>query len=616
MIYYIGEERKFNQPNIELSTIDYALGYLNSLESISCDTETQGFDCHTKDLLLLQLGNKEKQFVINPQFIDTLIFKELLETKLILFHNAKFDWKFLYKQGIDVKNIYDTFLAECVLTTGYTDDERDLSLKGVTHKYLNVDLDKSIRGDIHRLGIVESVIEYGARDVEYLEDIMNTQLVQIDKWDLRKVLDLENKVVRVFSIMEYQGISFDKTKITEISKELDVINKDLIKKLDDIIIKDSLTNTKLIPYTQVQCDLFTDDIRGTNINWKSPAQKTEILHKVGLKIDDVSDKTLQKNKSKHPLVPLYIDLSKFNKLKDSFGTPLLKFINPVTQRIHAETWQILSTGRISMSNPNCQQIPAHSSIGQAIKSCFIASEGYKMVSADYSGMELRCIAEYSGDPLWVNTFKNRQDLHSILCAETFGIPIEDVKNPFPPKPDISYRFLQKTINFGLSYGMSEYKLADTAQISVVEARNIITRFFKKVPLVEHFLNKLAYAGVKYGYIRTDQYFRRIRWFTNLDVTNFKVVGEVERASKNSVPQGTNANITKLALCMLQDIIDENNYPVNILLTIHDEVLTECIAEFAEEWKIILEKIMIEAAETIIKTVPVEVEGIISDYWTK
>ena len=97
---------------------------------------------------------------------------------------------------------------------------------------------------------------------------------------------------------------------------------------------------------------------------------------------------------------------------------------------------------------NLQQIPAHSELGRRIKGCFIASEGYKLVSADYSGMELRIIAEYSQDPLWIKTFIDDGDLHSILCAETFDIPIEDVKKPFPPKPDISYRFLQKTVNFG------------------------------------------------------------------------------------------------------------------------------------------------------------------------
>jgi DNA polymerase-1 len=294
----------------------------------------------------------------------------------------------------------------------------------------------------------------------------------------------------------------------------------------------------------------------------------------------------------------------------------LKFINPITHRIHSDIWQILSSGRISMSNPNQQQIPSHSELGQIIKSCFIAKEGYKFVSADYSGMELRIIAEYSQDPLWVNSFVLGLDLHSVLCAETFNISIDRVKDPFPGKPDISYRYLQKTINFMLAYGGSKFKLADIAQISVSEADKIIRAYFKKIPKVEQFLNSLAKSAIKNGYIRTDKYYRRIRFFPLLDKDNFKSVGEVERAAKNSIPQGTNSNITKLALCNLQDIIDKNNYPVNILLTIHDEILTECREDFTEEWKIILEQTMIKAAEVIITTVPIEVEGVISNYWTK
>lgn len=228
--------------------------------------------------------------------------------------------------------------------------------------------------------------------------------------------------------------------------------------------------------------------------------------------------------------------------------------------------------------------------------------------------ELRIIAEYSQDPLWVNTFNNDGDLHSILCTETFGIPIEDVKKPFPPKPDISYRFLQKTLNFGLSYGMSKFKFADTAQIAVDEADKIIKRFFSKVPKVEKFLNSLGKSGVKNGYIRTDLHYRRIRWFPNLNKDNFKTIGEVERASKNSIPQGTNANTIKQALIYIQDIINNNNYPVTILLTIHDEIITECREDFAVEWSKILSNTMIKAAQISIKSIPVKVDPVISDYW--
>ncbi len=614
MINWIGEFKEVWDKNIiSPSTLNDCVEYLKTLEFISLDTETEGFDPHTKKLLTLQLGDKNKQFIIDCLVTDISPLKEVLETKTIIMHNAKFDWRFLWYNGINIKNIYDTFLGECILTTGYDNEDRELSLKGLVKKYCNVDLDKTVRGKIH-LGMTEDVVLYAANDIIYLEDLMNYQLSEIDKWDLRKVLDLENNVVRVFSKMEYDGIGFDKTKIKEVIEELNNINKDIESKLDYIIYEESKTNIKLKPFTRIQYDMFSET-RDTIINWSSPAQKTKILNILGLNVNSVADKVLQFNKTKHKIVPLLIEYSKFAKLSSSFGLPLLKFVNPTTNRIHASIWQILQTGRISMSEPNCQQIPAHSELGRKIKSCFIPKDGYKFVSADYSGFELRIIAEYSQDPLWLKTFNEDGDLHSILCSETFGISIDDVKKPFPPKPDISYRFLQKTINFGLSYGMSKFKLAETAQIDVKEADKIIKNFFSKVPKVEKFLNLLANTAVKLGYIRTDLHYKRIRWFPKLNKENFKTVGETERAAKNSIPQGVNANTTKQALVYLQDIIDKNNYPVNILLTIHDEILTECKEEFAEEWKTILEKVMIKAAQVVIKSIPVRVDGVISDYWT-
>lgn len=168
----------------------------------------------------------------------------------------------------------------------------------------------------------------------------------------------------------------------------------------------------------------------------------------------------------------------------------------------------------------------------------------------------------------------------------------------------------------ISYGMSKFKLADTAQISVDEADRIIKNFLSVVPALESFLNRLSKFAVKNGYIITNPVFGRIRWFPKYKSSNFKDLGEIERAAKNSVPQGTNADIIKLALCNLQEIIDKNNYPVKIVLTIHDEILTECEESFAEKWKLILETTMIAAAKNVIKTVPVLVEGVISDYWTK
>jgi len=163
--------------------------------------------------------------------------------------------------------------------------------------------------------------------------------------------------------------------------------------------------------------------------------------------------------------------------------------------------------------------------------------------------------------------------------------------------------------------MSKYKFSDTAQIPVNEADKIIKRFFSKVPKVEKFLDMLARTAVYLGYIRTDLHYRRIRWFPKLDKDVFKTVGETERAGKNSIPQGINANTTKQALIDLQEIIDKNNYPVYLLLSIHDEIITECREDFVDIWKPILEDTMIKAAEIVIKTIPVKVDSVISDFWT-
>jgi DNA polymerase I-like protein with 3'-5' exonuclease and polymerase domains len=235
-------------------------------------------------------------------------------------HNAMFDWKFMYHAGIDIKSIYDTFLGEVILFTGYKTSNKakpfyiDTSLKAVAKKYCNADLDKSVRGVIHK-GLSEAVIKYAAEDIEFLEDIMNLQMKEVDRLGLNKVVELENKVVRVFAKMHYTGISFDKPKLKEVTDELAVINTNLIKQLDDIIVEEAINNSSIKRYTKVQYDMFSE-VRDTIINWSSPAQKAQVLNNLGVKVKSVDDKTLQFNKTKHKIIPLYIEYSKFAKLSD------------------------------------------------------------------------------------------------------------------------------------------------------------------------------------------------------------------------------------------------------------------------------------------------------------
>jgi DNA polymerase-1 len=539
MIYLItGQQKLLNvETDVYINTnIEHCLNYFKNHLEIQFDTETTGFDPYTCDLLTIQLGDKENQFVIDSQTVHISIFKELLESKLLLMHNAKFDLRFLRKYDILPNKIYDTFLAECILTTGH--EERELGLDSVVLRYTDGKLDKSIRGDIHREGLSNRVIQYCAYDVKYLSDIKSKQLEKIEQYELQNVLDLENEVVKVFAKIEYDGIKIDSEKWLEVA---DKVNEDLnlcFNQLDDMVINEPKLK-EFVPKT-IQGNLFGFEERLLKINWSSNQQKLLILKTLGLKITSVGDRELQRNKRFHQLIPKLIEYTKLAKLSTAFGKEFLKFVNKKTGRIHYNIWQILSTGRISVSEPNLNQIPSKGDLAKVIRSCFIPREGYKIVGGDFSGMELRIIAEFSQDPLWVNSFIDGNDLHSVLCAATFDIPITDVKKETPFKPGVTYRDVQKTINFGLAYGMSKFKLADTMQIEVSKADEIIKKFFKVVPKVESFLNTLGNLGKKRGYIRTALPFRRIRWFQNWDEARnphnpkgFAIMGEIERASKNT-----------------------------------------------------------------------------------
>ncbi len=233
-------------------------------------------------------------------------------------------------------------------------------------------------------------------------------------------------------------------------------------------------------------------------------------------------------------------------------------------------------------------------------------------------MELRIIAEFANDPLWDQVFLEDGDLHSVLCCKVFNIGLDQVKDPFPLKPDLKYRDVQKTLNFGISYGMSRFKLADTLDITDNAAQVIIDDFFAVVPRVKGFLTLLGNMGKSRGFIRSAPPYRRVRWFPKWDPDYMDdiVLGEIERASKNMPIQGSNADVIKLALCTVQDYIEKHNCPVQIKLSIYDEIQTECREDFAEEWKITLERLMIECAETIIKRIPIKVDVSINDFWCK
>lgn len=626
MVYFITKQTRLeSHPDIHLSNLDYMFEYFEDKDEIQIDSETEGFFDHKNRMICLQIGTEEHQFVIETKFLDKSerdkISNKLLNNpnKLKLFHNAKFDIQFLWFEGFKVCTVYDTMLAECILNAGKDTEDGFFTLGKTCLRYCNIQLDKEIRGIIHREGLSSRVIFYAAEDVEHLSKIKSIQLStlielglgEISTQDIYTVLGLENNAVLSFSEMEYYGVKVDSQKWINIKSLVNTEEERVLTALDEEVVQ----NPKLSKYWFQYQDLFTSAKPKVNINWSSPVQKLKLLNEIGT-FTSTKQQELEKFKRKYKIVDLLIKYNKVHKLKTAFSDKLEQFINPVTKRVHTNFWQILDTGRVSCSNPNLQQIPARTELGGKMRECFVVEPGYKMIGGDFSGCELRVIAEYSEDPVWLEAFMNDEDLHSKLCCLTFDIPIEDVKKPSSFKPDLKYRDIQKTINFGLAYGMSEYKLADTIEIEVSQAKAIIDKFFAAVPKVKAFLDMLGRIAVKKGRIKTPPPYGRIRWFDDYKSDDQKVLGSIERAGKNSPIQGCNADLTKLALILLYREIHNNNLDVKIIHTVHDEIQCEVKEEIAEWWSKRMGQIMEEAGLAVVKSIPMKVDCKISDCWSK
>lgn len=624
MVYYYSSQIPVfgYSEKITIVNLQEAIEIIKSFESniIQYDCETTGLDPHTKNLITMQFGsiNKEKQVVIDCRGFkeEYNLLKDILETKILLGHNLKFDVQFLFKHNIFPSNIMDTQIAEMCLKCGL---DSSVSLQNVSFNYLNLFLDKSVRSNFTNTSnpLTEKEIIYAAKDVTYLYDILQEQF-KIQYKGFGKVFKLECAAVLPLASVEYNGMKIDVIKWQEVTEE----NKKSLQKvkgeLDKIVMGDVIFKSFWPSGTQT--DLFKAVETTPNINYNSSAQKLKLLKCISKDIEDTGDRTLQKNKHKHKFIKKLIEYNGLSKLVSSFGAKFTTFINPVTKRVHQDIWQILDTHRMSSKNPNLTQIPSKGDMGKRIRSAFISEEGWSIVGGDFSQCELRLIAEFSQDPTWLEAFNAKKDLHSILAMMTFEISEDQVKSPSHFKPDLTYRDIQKRINFGLAYGMTEYKLSDEAEISVNQAKQIIVSYFNKVPKVKQFLESNAKFAMQNGYIQTPAPFSIRRQFPDWELAiehgDNKVLEGIGRQGKNTPIQGSNAMLTKLALVMLYNESKKVNYPVKIINIIHDEILTEVPDEHAENWKEIMHNTMIKAGSYFVKTLTMESDCKISKFWQK
>ena len=400
MRYYVtGNAEMFESENYTVVTVEESLAILEPMRVVGLDTETQGFDVYTKLLLTLQLGNFENQVMIDCATVDIQLYKEFIESdRLFLFWNAKFDLKFLYHQRIVPINVWDGFLAEKLLYLGYRSGSRKMGLKDAASNYLDVEMDKTVRGEILYKGITDRVVVYGCNDVKYLESIKHYQDIELTKKQLLSALSIENEFVKVLAYIEYSGIKLD------IIKWKAKMAKDQLK-LDESIIKINnwiITNSNHDPYLKrfVKIERQGDLFEGFNleplciINWNSSKQLIPLFEhlgynlwtkdkKTGLMKKSVEAKVLAIQKNVSTILEPYMEYTGQAKLVSTYGQSYLDQINPVTGRIHTNFNQLMDTGRLSCGGDdavNIQNLPAD----EATRSSFIPNEGYTLIDCDYT----------------------------------------------------------------------------------------------------------------------------------------------------------------------------------------------------------------------------------------
>lgn len=459
MIYFVSNQKQiplFESPNIKLATVEDCLNYCNSIDEIGLDLETTGFNPHNDTILLFQLGDYNNQFVMDST-IDFRIFKQLIEDKLILGQNIKFDLRFLYKIGIYPNEVYDTYLAEVKLNQGLPDVYKNL--EAINDRYVgDGTVKKSNRGSVHK-GLNDTSIIYSAYDVKNLGLIKEKQLEKANKLELNLAIQVENKFVPVLAYTEYCGMYVNPTKWKKkVEHRKKLLNKSL-ETLNKYILDNELVN-----FIDQQLDLFTQDIKVT-INWNSDKQVKKLFKELDINVktvekgeekESVDAKVIKPQADKFPIIPLYLEYKHWEKDLSTYGEKFLSQVNKSTERLHTQFTQIVGTGRMASGGKNkstkeeyinFQNIPAD----DETRGCFTNQfDNTELVNCDYSGMESVVMANISKEPNLIEFYqKGLGDLHSFVASKLFkelkNLTLKDIKEKHKDKRQIA-----KSANFALA----------------------------------------------------------------------------------------------------------------------------------------------------------------------
>ena len=503
------------------------------------------------------------------------LIKPLLEDNSILKigHNVKYDalvMKQKHNGNINLNPVGDTMCISYVVDPGRVDSHKldAMALRELGHdtiKYEDI-CGKGKNKILFNQLSPSDALNYAAEDADITLSIYNRVLPRIindKKFSVYK--RLENPLINVLLEMENTGIIINPKKLNEISKNL----SSQISELEDQIFKLSETIFNIGSPKQLGEILFDKmkiegGKRSKNGSWQT---SVEILEKVS----DMG----------HEIADVILSWRHFSKLKSTYTDALVEQINSKTHRVHTNYSMVgASTGRLSSSNPNLQNIPIRTEEGRLIRTAFEPKQGFKLVSMDYSQIELRLIAHIADENKMLDAFNENLDIHADTASKVFGIPIEEMTSEFRRKA--------KTINFGIIYGISAYGLAKQLKCSANEAKDFISSYFYRFPRIRDYMEEIKSNLDTNGYVET--LFNRRIYINDSNSKNQKLRGFAERQAINAPIQGTAADIIKLAMIKIHKELS-NKKEISMLMQVHDELVFEISDKKVEEFTNLILPIM-------------------------
>lgn len=574
---------------------------LKEVKTFCFDTETTGLDPNNSELVGISLAFKQREafFVIMPDNYQSTLdivkqFKPFLEDTAIskTGQNLKYDIAILKWYEVEVRGkLFDTMLAHYLVEPDMRHNMDYLAETYLDYKTIHIDelIGKKGKGQITMRSVMPDLIaDYACEDADITLQLRQKFEPLLDQSGLKKLFDeIEIPLVPVLASMEAEGVMLDTEALKEYSIQL---GKEVV---------------------EVEKQIF--ELAGQSFNISSPKQLGEILFEK-LQITDKPSRTATKQYStgeeilvkllyRHPIVQLILDYRSLTKLKSTYVDTLPLLISPRDRRIHTSYNQaVAATGRLSSNNPNLQNIPIRTERGREIRKAFVPrSKDYIMLSADYSQIELRIIAELSEDPNMLEAFRNGLDIHTATAAKVYGLPLNEVTSEM--------RRNAKMVNFGIIYGISAFGLSERLNIPRRESADIIDAYFRQYPGIKQYMDKTIAFAREHGYVETIK--GRRRQIRDINSGNAVVRGFAERNAINAPIQGSSADMIKIAMIRIYDEFNRLKLNSKMILQVHDELVFDVHRSELETVQPIVREMMQKA---IPMSVPILVEMNTGENW--